>query len=153
MSPLPGTRWFAWLRNPMWRVGVLTGIYLSVLLGAWLVIANRLTNGVSADTRNTVTGVLAAMVMSIPFLRFLGSPGRLFACGITAWTLLTCTYLVMGIFVFERLFMRLGPLHVFMPGAAVYGFVSVIVWVVTIVLIARHQPIIVPRHRTYHSGR
>src|SRR2546422_7619604 len=38
----PGSRWFSWLRNATLRIGILTGVYLSAVLWAWLVVANRI---------------------------------------------------------------------------------------------------------------
>ncbi len=148
-SQLPGSRWFAWLRNSTLRVGVLTGIYLSVVLGGWLVIANRTPWSASvAGIRNTGAAGLTLLLMLIPVLRFLRRPGRLFASGILAWTLFTCTYLGLGLF-FDRLFSRMAPLQVFMLGAIVYAFFAVISWVVSLVLAARHHPLSVSRRRTY----
>jgi hypothetical protein len=41
---LPGMRWFLWLRIAALRIGILTGIYLSCVFVAWLMVANRLRN-------------------------------------------------------------------------------------------------------------
>lgn len=145
---LPGMRWFAWLRNATLRIGVLTGVYLSIVLGAWLVVANRMPWSANfALTRNLIAGAVFLLLMLIPVGRFLQSPARLFASGLTGWTLFTLTYLIMGFF-FERLHSRLGPFHVFMLGAVVYGVVAVVAWVVSLALAARHHPIAASRRRS-----
>ena len=38
---LPGYRWLMFLRNVPVRVGLYTGICLSILFAVWLVVANR----------------------------------------------------------------------------------------------------------------
>lgn len=147
-AQLPGMRWFAWLRNPALHIGVLTGVYLSIVLGAWLVIANRMPwSATFAGPRNLIAGALFLLLMLIPIGRFLRSPARLFASGLAGWALLALTYLVMGFF-FERLHSRMGPFHVFMLGAVVYGVVAVVAWVVSLVLAARHHPVATSRRRS-----
>jgi hypothetical protein len=141
-------RLFAWLRNPALRIGVLTGVYLSIVLGAWLVIANRIPWSANfALTRNLIAGALFLLLMLIPIGRFLRSPARLFASGLAGWALFAFTYLVMGFF-FERLHSRKGSFEVLILGAAVYGVVAVAAWVVSLVLAARHHPIAASRRRS-----
>ncbi len=148
-SQLPGSRWFTWVRYTTLRVGALTGIYLSVVLAGWLVIANRLPAlSDFALLRNAAAGALAFLLMLIPIVWFLRSPARLFAAGLTGWALLSLTYLVMGM-VFHRLHSRMGPFHFFMLGVVVYGVVGVVAWVASLVLAARRQPIGVARRRPY----
>src|SRR6202795_4852922 len=91
---LPGMRWFLWLRIASLRTGVLTGIYLSCVFVAWLEVANRVAELERfAELRNLVAGAILILVMAIPVLRFRHRPGKLFVAGLTAWTLLTATYL------------------------------------------------------------
>ncbi len=149
VSQLPGNRWFVWLRNATLRIGVLTGVYLSVVLGGWLVIANRVPWSANfAGLRNAAAAALTALLMLIPIARFRRSPARLFAAGITGWAVLSCTYLVLGLS-FERLYSRMTPFRVFMLGAVAYLFLAVLIWVVSLVLAARHQPIAAARRRSY----
>ncbi len=146
---LPGQRRFAWLRSSTLRVGASTGMYLSAILVAWLLVANRFPwSSNFAGIRNAVAAALAALLMLIPILRYLRAPARLFVAGLTCWTVFTCTYLVVGLF-FERLHSRMGPFHVFMLGAVFYGCLAVTSWVALLLLAARHQPIAVPRRRPY----
>ncbi len=146
-SQLPGSQWLTWLRDHTLRVGVLTGLYLVVVFTAWLLIANRLPWSANfAGLRNGVFGVLLVALMLIPVGRFLRRPARLFFAGVVAWGMLTLAYLILGLF-FERLYSRMGPFHVFMLGAVLYGVIAVAAWVASLLLAARHQPVATPRRR------
>jgi hypothetical protein len=136
---LPGVRWFLWLRNTALRTGVLTGIYLSCILFSWLWAANRVPQlEPYARARNLAAGAIAILLMTIPVLRFRRYPGRIFVSGLTAWTLLTITYLAMEMR-FSLLETRLGAFHLFMLGAICYGFVAAFQWVFLICAEARHR--------------
>ena len=94
--PLPGMRLFLWMRNASLRIGVFTGVYLSCAFVAWLLIANRFPElEPFAGIRNLGAGAAAIVLMLIPVLRFRREPVRMFVSGLTAWTLLTLTYLGM----------------------------------------------------------
>jgi hypothetical protein len=150
---LPGMRWFLWLRIASLRTGVLTGIYLSCVFVAWLEIANRVPKlWRFAELRNLVAGAILIMVLGIPVLRFRRRPGRLFVAGLTAWTLLTITYLAAEIH-FTLLESRMGALHVFVLGAVSYGFVAVLDWVFLMCAGVRHQHIIQSRETPAPAGK
>lgn len=150
---LAGTRWFSWLRIAPLHTGVLTGIYLSCVFVAWLVVANRVAELERfAELRNLVAGAILIAVMGIPALRFRRRPGKLFVSGLTAWTLLTVTYLVAEIH-FTLLESRMGALHVFMLGVVSYGFVAVLDWVLLICAGVRHQHMTQSRETSASAGR
>ncbi len=150
---LPGMRWFLWLRIESLRTGVLTGIYLSCIFVAWLDVANRVAElAPYAEFRNLVAGVILILVMGIPVLRFRHRPGKLFVAGLTAWTLLTMTYLVAEIH-FTLLESRMGALHVFVLGAVSYGFVAVLDWVFLMCAGVRHQHMAQSRENPASAGR
>lgn len=147
--PLPGLRWFLWVRNRAVRIGALTGVYLSAVLVTWLVIANRLPVLYPfAGIRNFAAAVAVLLLMLVPILRFLKSPARLFLSGLVAWSLLTLTY-VGACQYFSRLESRLGSFHLFMLGTVIYGFVAVACWVVSLIWAARHQPLSVSRRHPF----
>lgn len=152
-TQLPGMRWFLWLRIASLRIGILTGIYLSCVFVAWLVIANRFPAlEPFAGVRNLVAGAILVMLLAIPALRFRNEPGRLFVAGLTAWTLLTMTYLATEMH-FTLLESRMGALHVFMLGAVSYGFVAVLDWVFLMCAGARHQHMARSGQTTASAGR
>jgi hypothetical protein len=151
--PLPGMRWFLWLRIASLRTGVLTGIYLSCVFVAWLEVANRVAELERfAELRNLVAGAILILVMGIPVLRFRRRPERLFVAGLTAWTLLTMTYLVAETH-FTLLESRMGFFHVFMLGAVSYGFVAVLDWVFLMCAGVRHQHMLQSRENPASAGR
>jgi hypothetical protein len=150
---LPGMRWLLWLRIASLRTGVLTGIYLSCVFVAWLELANRLAElEPYAEARNLVAGAVLILVLGIPVLRFRQRPGKLFVAGLTAWTLLTMTYLVSELH-FKLLESRMGGLHVFMLGAVSYGFVAVLDWVFLMCAGVRHEHLAHSRETTVPTGR
>ncbi|MGD0906484.1 MAG: hypothetical protein ABSA96_02805 [Candidatus Acidiferrales bacterium] len=138
---LPGSRWFWWLRNAPLRIGILTGIYLSCVFISWLLIANRLPRlEPFASIRNLVAGVVAVILLLIPVLRFRLEPLRMFVSGLTAWTILTFTYVATEMH-FSLLESRMGALHIYIMGAVTYGFVSVFHWVFLMCAEARQRHI------------
>jgi hypothetical protein len=152
-SQFTGMRWSWWLRNAALRSGILTGIYLSCVFVAWLVIANRVREFEPyAELRNLLAGGLLVTVMALPALRFRQDPGKLFVAGLTAWTLLTMTYLVAETH-FKLLESRMGGLHVFMLGAVSYGFVAVLDWVFLMCALVRHEHMVQSRGTSASSGR
>ena len=152
MTPqrLPGSAWFAWLRNLTLRVGVLTGVYLSAVMIVALLAANRVHFLEDfAEIRNAVCSVLFALVVLVPIACFLRAPARLFLSGVTGWLLFALCYWFVGIW-FERLHSRFHrPLNVFMLGAVFYGVVAVASWVWSMVVQARHRPMTATRRRPY----
>ena len=150
---LPGMQWFLWLRIASLRIGILTGIYLSCVFVAWLDVANRVAELERyAELRNLVAGGILIIVLGIPVLRFRHQPGKLFVAGLTAWALLTMTYLAAEIH-FTLLESRMGAFHVFMLGAVSYGFVAVLDWVFLICAGVRHQHMAQSREATAPAGR
>jgi hypothetical protein len=150
---LPGVRWFLWLRIASLRTGVLTGIYLSCVFVAWLEVANRVAALERfAELRNLVAGAILILVLGIPVLRFRRRPGKLFVAGLTAWTVLTLTYLVAQLH-FTLLESRMGTLHVFVLGAVSYGFVAVLDWVFLMCAGVRHEHILHSRGNAASADR
>jgi hypothetical protein len=136
---LPGVRFFLWLRNAPLRIGVMTGVYLSCAFVAWLTVANRVPQLDSfAGLRNRAAGIIAVVLMLIPVLRFRREPVKMFVSGLTAWTLLTLTYIAMEMR-FSLLESRMGALHIFMLGGVTYGFVAVFHWVFLLCAEARQR--------------
>jgi hypothetical protein len=136
---LPGMRLFLWMRNASLRIGVITGVYLSCVFVAWLLVANRVPQLESfAGIRNLAAGAATLLLMLIPVLRFRREPVRMFVSGLTAWTLLTLTYIGMEMR-FSLLESRMGALHIFMLGGVSHGFVAVFDWVFLLCVEARQR--------------
>jgi len=150
---LPGVRWFLWLRIVSLRTGILTGIYLSVVFVAWLLVANRFPAlEPFAGARNVIAGASLVTMLAIPVLRFWRRPGRLFVAGLTAWTILTMTYLAAEMR-YTLLESRMGALHVFVLGGVSYGFVAVLDWVFLMCAGVRHEHIVQSREATATASR
>jgi hypothetical protein len=138
---LPGARWFSRVRNTALRAGVLTGIYLSCVLIAWLIVANRIPRlEPYANFRNLAAGIAIVLLMTIPVLRFYNEPAKMFVCGLTAWTFLTLTYIIAEL-KFSLLESRMGALHFFILGTMSYGLVAACHWVFLLCAEARHRHI------------
>ena len=148
LTRLPGSAWFLWLRNLPLRVGVLTGMYLSLVFVGWLIVANRvpfLEN--FALIRNAGAVAIFALLMLVPMGAFLRHPHHLFGAGLTAWGVFSLVYGLMGFF-FHSLHSSLRPpFHIFILGGVVYGLVAAAAWFVSMALDARQQPVIASRRR------
>lgn len=150
---LPGMHWFLWMRIASLRTGILTGIYLSCVFVAWLDVANRVAElEPYAELRNLVAGAILLLVLAIPVLRFRHQPGKLFVSGLTAWTLLTFTYVAAQMH-FTLLHTRMGAFHVFVLGAVSYGFVAVLDWVFLMCAGVRHEHIVQSRETMASAGK
>jgi len=131
------------------RLGLVIGTGLSGVAIAWLLIANRLPSlDPLAMLRNLAAGGLVIALLLVPTCRFRRHPSHLFACGITAWSILTLVYAILQI-PFPRLGMRMGTFHFFTLGAVLLGLASALLWVLQSVLILRHEPAIAARKRAH----
>jgi len=133
----PGYRWFHFFRNIPVRVGIYTGVCLSIVLIAWVFIANRVPFlEPLAQQRNVVASLLLAMIACMPVLRFLRSPADLLISGLIAWSLLTVTYRILCV-IFVLLADYHGAFHVFVLGAVVYLIFATLSWLGKMVWRAR----------------
>jgi hypothetical protein len=137
-------RLFRW-SHPCLILGTVTGACLAGIAVAWLLVANRAPSLAQfAFERNVIAGAAIGILMLLPFLLFLGSPGRIFVSGVIAWTILALAYDVLEI-LFGRLGTRLGSFHLFMLGAVVFGILAVLDWVALLLLAARRAPAVATR--------
>ncbi len=133
----PGYRWFHFLRNVPIRIGIYTGVWLSIVLVAWVLIANRVPFlEPLAQQRNVVASVLLALIAGMPVVRFLRSPADLLLSGLLAWSLLTLTYRILCA-IFVLLAENYGTFHVFVLGAVVYLIFATLSWLGKMVWRAR----------------
>ena len=133
----PGYRWFQFLRNAPIRVGLYTGIWLSLVFVAWVLVANRVPFlEPLAQQRNVTATLLLAAIAALPVLRFLVSSGELLVSGLLAWSVLTLTYCILSL-KFTLLQDYYSTFHVFVLGAVVYLLFATLSWIGMIVWRAR----------------
>lgn len=133
----PGYRWFHFLRYPPTRVGLYTGVWLSLVFVAWILIANRVAFlDPLAQQRNLIATVLLAMIAAMPVLRFLRAPAELLISGLLAWSVMTLAYRILSL-KFVLLQDYYSTFHVFVLGAVAYLLFATLSWIGMIVLRAR----------------
>ncbi len=143
---LPGYRWLMFLRNVPVRVGIYTGICLSLVFTLWLVAANRVPLlEPLAMWRNIAAIVILVFFATLPLLRFYRSPGELMVSGLLAWTLLSITYRVLCM-VFVLLGQKYSAFHVFVLGAVVYLLGATLSWIGMMIWRVRAADISHPHH-------
>lgn len=148
-AKLPGSQWLGWMQHRPLRVGVLVGVYLTLVMVASLVLANRVpVLEPMAGIRNATSYAVFALLAILPVWIFRREPGSLFVASIAAWGLFSLMYALAGV-VFDNLFVRLHktPLNVFMLGAAVYGLLAVVSWVAGMIGALWHAPVAAGRRR------
>lgn len=127
--PPPPRRRFQFLHKPAIRAGLHTGVCLSLVFTAWLLIANRIPFlEPLAQQRNVAATVLLLLIAAMPVFRFLRSPADLLRSGLLAWSLLTFTYRALT-FCFASLEDYFSAFHVFVLGAVAYLFFATLSWV------------------------
>jgi hypothetical protein len=134
---LPGYRWFQFLQNPSIRMGIYTGVGLSLVFCAWVIVANRLpVLEPFALARNIGTIAALCFFASLPTLRFFRSPAEMLVSGLVGWTILSVTYRILCA-VFVLLQDRYSAFHVFVLGAVIYLICATVSWIGTIIWRAR----------------
>jgi hypothetical protein len=133
----PGYRWFRFLSNAPVRVGIYTGVCLSLVFTGWILVANRAPFlEPLAQQRNISATFLLILLSAMPVIRFLRSPADLLLSGLLTWTLLTITYRVLTFF-FVLLEEYYSAFHVFVLGAVAYLLCATLSWVGMMVWRAR----------------
>ena len=134
---LPGYRWFQFLRNAPIRMGIYTGVALSLVFSAWVFVANRMPLlEPFALARNIGATAALCFFASLPTLRFFRSPGDMLVSGLVGWTILAFSYRILCA-VFVLLQDRYTAFHVFMLGAVIYLICATVSWIGTIIWRAR----------------
>lgn len=143
---LPGYKWFHVFKNAAVRMGVYVGVFLSLVIGAWIFVANRLPFLERfALERNLAAAAALGFLFLLPVLRFLRSPGNLLASGLIAWTIFSLTYRLLCMF-FELLGDKYGALQVFMLGQVVYTILATFSWIGTMIWRARTSSVSHPKN-------
>ena len=143
---LPGYRWFHVFRNAATRTGVYVGVCLTLVLAAWLVIANHAPFLERfALERNIAAAAILCFVAAIPVIRFLRWPGHLLASSLLGWLIFSLSYRALCM-IFAGISDRLSAFHVFMLGAVVYMILTTICWIVATIWRAREANASHPKH-------
>jgi len=143
---LPGYKWFHVFKNVAVRMGVYVGVCLSLVMGAWIFVANRLPFLERfALERNLAAAAALGFLFLLPVLRFLRSPGNLLASGLVAWAIFSFTYRVLCLF-FELLGDKYGAFHVFVVGLVVYMILATLAWIGTMIRRARASNVSHPKN-------
>jgi hypothetical protein len=134
---LPGYEWFRFQRNVKTRVGMYTGVSMSLVFAGWVFCANRMTSLERiAEERNVIAVLILLFLACLPILRFYREPGELLLSGLLGWSLLTVSYWFLCL-KFSLLEDRDSPFQIFVMGAIVYLIVATLAWLGTIIRKAR----------------
>jgi hypothetical protein len=126
-------RWFSLPRDAAVRIGIYSGVSLSLVFAAWLFIANRVPFlEPLAMERNIIAAALLAVLACVPLIRFYRAPMDLLLSGFLAWGLFAVTY--QGFcFKFRLLEGYYTAFHVFVLGAISYLVFATLFWIATII--------------------
>jgi len=147
---LPGSRRLEFLRNSAVRTGVYTGVCLSLVFTAWLVIANQVPLLERfAFERNVAGAGVFVFLAAVPVLRFLRWPGNLLASSMIAWVIFSVVYRILCL-IYHGLSDWHSTFQVFMVGAVSYLIFTALCWIVTIIRRARAAEISHPKPQPRH---
>jgi hypothetical protein len=131
--------WHQWLRYPALRTGLRMGVLLSVVLTAWLILANRVTLlDRLAIVRNAAALAVLFLIAFEPIARFRNSARDLLISGGIGWAIASLCYFVWTLY-FNRLSLRMGAFRVFVMGVAVYILMAAVVWISGLIRAAHHH--------------
>jgi len=144
---LPGSRRLEFLRNAAIRTGVYTGVCLSLVFVAWLVIANQVPFLERfAFERNVAAAGVFVFLAAIPVLRFLRWPGNLLASSMIAWVIFSAVYRILCV-IYHELSDWHSTFQVFMVGTVSYMMFTTLSWIGAIIRKARAADISHSKHR------
>jgi hypothetical protein len=131
--PLPGYQWFRAFRNAPVRLGIYTGVCLSIIFIAWLIVANRAALlAPFALERNVAAAAAIVFVAAIPVLRFLRSPRSLVLAGLICWSMFSFVYRILCLF-FSALSDWHSTTQVLMIGIVMYLIASTLSWLAMVI--------------------
>jgi uncharacterized membrane protein YvlD (DUF360 family) len=129
------------------RLGIYTGVTLSIGFVVWLYLANRVpTLEPFAMQRNMIAATVLGVIAALPVLRFLRAPGNLLVSSLIAWGIFTLVYRALCV-IFAALSDRYSTPQIFTLGAVVYMVLATLSWVGTCIWRVRHPHI---SHSNHH---
>lgn len=144
---LPGYRRLQFLRNAAIRTGVYTGVCLSLVFLAWLVIANQVPLLERfAFERNVAAAAVLGFLAAVPVLRFLRVPGNLLASSLIGWMIFSVVYRILCM-IYHGLSDWHSTFQVFVIGNVVYMIFTTLAWIGAIIRRARAAHVSHPSHR------
>lgn len=147
---LPGSRRLDFLPNAATRTGVYTGVCLSLVFTAWLVIANQVPILERfAFERNVAGAGVFVFLAAVPVLRFLRWPGNLLASSMIAWMIFSVVYRILCM-IYHNLSDWHSTFQVFMVGAVSYMMFTTLSWIGAIIRRARAAEISHPKPEPGH---
>ena len=147
---LPGSRRLDFLHNAAIHTGVYTGVCLSLVFTAWLVIANQVPFLERfAFERNVAGAGVFVFLAAVPVLRFLRWPGNLLASSMIAWVIFSVLYRVLCV-IYHGLSDWHSTFQVFMVGAVSYMMFTTLSWIGAIIRRARAAEISHPKPQPRH---
>ncbi len=128
---LPGYQLTSALHNATTRTGLYVGVGLSLVLTAWLFIANRVPAFENlALERNLLGAAIFGFVALVPVLRFMRLPGNLLASSLLAWGILALAYRALCVY-FRALADRYSTPQILILGSLVYMILATLSWIGT----------------------
>jgi hypothetical protein len=128
------------------RTGAIEGVLLSMILTAWLLIANRVPFfDRFALLRNAIAVAALFLAGLIPIARFRNSPKDVLPAGAIGLGMACLCYWAWTIY-FEGLADRMGAFRIFVLGIVVYTLAAVLLWVASIIRSARHHHQLAMQH-------
>ena len=144
---LPGSRRLDFLHNAAIHTGVYTGVCLSLVFTAWVVIANQVPFLERfAFERNVAGAGVFVFLAAVPILRFLRWPGNLLASSMIAWVIFSIVYRILCL-IYHGLSDWHSTFQVFMVGAVSYMMFTTLSWIGAIIRKLRAAETTHPKHR------
>ena len=137
--PLPAYELTRALHNVATRIGLYTGVGMTLIFTAWLLIANRMPALENLAFERNVLGAAAfGLVALVPVVRFARSPGNLLASSLIGWGILSLAYSALGLY-FQALSDRYSAPQILMLGSLVYMILATLSWIGTCLWRARES--------------
>lgn len=128
------------------RTGAIEGVLLSMILTAWLLMANRVPYfDRFASVRNALA--IAALFLSalIPIAKFRNSAKDVLPAGAIGLGMACLVYWAWTVY-FENLANRMSASRIFVMGIVAYSMASAILWVGSMIRSARHHHQLTVQH-------